>query len=98
MSFGGIYHVLLYQVVDMFETFIISVVITYFEGKRLQHVALGSGREQDDCSLRTVHVPVHIDALTLQQLQATLVRKHLNTESMSLTTSTQMKNWHKTTF
>lgn len=69
----------------MFETFIISVVITYFEGKRLQHVALGSGREQDDYSLRTVHVPVHIDALTLQQLQAAFVRKHLNTAGISMT-------------
>ena len=85
MSFGGIYRVLLCPVVDLFETFIISVVTTYFEGKRLQHVALGGGREQDDCSLRTVHVPVHIDALTLQQLQAAFVRKHLNTAGISLT-------------
>lgn len=51
------------------------------EGEGLQDVALHGGGQQDDGRLWTVLVPVDVDALTLQQLQTTLVWKHLNSNS-----------------
>lgn len=50
------------------------------EGEGLQDVALHGGGQQDDGRLGTVLVPVDVDALTLQQLQTALVRKHLNSD------------------
>lgn len=51
------------------------------EGERLQDVSLHGGGQQDDGGLRTVLIPVHVNTLTLQQLQAALVWKHLNTQT-----------------
>lgn len=51
------------------------------EGEGLQDVSLHSGGQQDDSSLWTVLVPVHINALTLQQLQTALVWKDLCTQT-----------------
>lgn len=48
------------------------------EGEGLQDVPLHGGGQQDDGRLGTVLVPVHVDALTLQQLQTALVWKHLS--------------------
>lgn len=53
----------------------------YPEAERLQDVSLHGGWQQDDGGLWTVLVPVHINTLTLQQLQTALVWKHLNTRS-----------------
>lgn len=52
---------------------------TNLEGERLQDVSLDGGGQQDDGRLWVVLVPVDVDALTLQQLQAAFVRKHLTT-------------------
>lgn len=49
----------------------------YPEGEGLQDVSLHRGGQQDDGRLWTVLEPVHINALTLQQLQIALVWKHL---------------------
>lgn len=49
------------------------------EGEWLQDVSLDGGGQQDDGRLWVVLVPVDVDALTLQQLQAALVWEHLNT-------------------
>lgn len=51
------------------------------EGEGLQDVSLHGGGQQDDGGLWTVLIPVHINALTLQQLQTALVWKHLNTQN-----------------
>lgn len=55
------------------------------EGEGLQDVALDSGGQQDDGRLWTVLVPVDVDVLTLEQLQASLVRKHLKKKNKSST-------------
>lgn len=49
------------------------------EGERLQDVSLDGGGQQDDGRLGVVQVPVDVDAVTLQQLQAAFVREHLTT-------------------
>lgn len=49
------------------------------EDERLQDVSLDGGGQQEDGGLWVVLVPVDVDALTLQQLQAAFVWKHLNT-------------------
>lgn len=43
----------------------------------LQHAAQDGGGEQDDGALGAVQVPVHVQALALQELQAPLLRQHL---------------------
>lgn len=47
------------------------------EVEGLQHAAQDGGGEQDDGALRAVQVPVHVQALALQELQAPLLRQHL---------------------
>lgn len=56
----------------------------HLEGERLQDVSLDGGGQQDDGRLGVVLVPVDVDALTLQQLQAALIWKHLNTAETRL--------------
>lgn len=55
----------------------------HLEGERLQDVSLDGGGQQDDGRLWVVLVPVDVDALALQQLQAAFVRKHLTTRIRS---------------
>lgn len=52
---------------------------THLEDERLQDAPLDGGGQQDHGGLWTVLVPVDVDALALQQLQAALVWKHLST-------------------
>lgn len=52
---------------------------TNLEDERLQDVPLDGGGQQDHGRLWAVLVPVDVDAVALQQLQAALVRKHLST-------------------
>ena len=53
-------------------------MVAHFEGEGLQHVALDCGGEQQHSGLWAVHVPVHIDALTLQQLEGAFVWQDLH--------------------
>lgn len=54
---------------------------TDLEGERLQDVSLDGGGQQDDGRLGVILVPVDVDALTLQQLEAALVWKDLNSNN-----------------
>lgn len=74
-------NVILKVMSDQVTTFLKEV--THFEGEGLQHIALDSGGEQKYGSLRAVHVPVYIDALTLQQLKTTFVWQDLHREFMA---------------
>lgn len=56
----------------------------HLKGERLQDVSLDGGGQQEDGRLWVVLVPVDVNALTLQQLQAALVCKHLNTPEKTL--------------